>query len=137
EIDRRFGKSASQDDAEIIGLFRQWIKAERAAGELRYKIALGEWDQRLTPADDLLMRIAERPARGPAGLAIKVYLAAHERFSGPYDSPETLYDFDQLVVGNGYDFVLGSAINDAVQIVPELAPLTEQFLAMWRRDLRP
>jgi len=119
-----FALSRAEGDDAILSLFRQWIDDQRAAQFIVDESADGD---ELIAANDrldkLAREIADLPAHGMAGLAVKSYLAIHfdhHNFELGCDSAGL--SLDPEILGNGVHSIV-AMLRDAVRFVPEIGPL--------------
>ena len=135
--------ATAPQDGEILSLFRQWIRAYRAADEIgRADRPEDELDAACEIFRGLERKILDLPAQGPAGFAVKVYLAAHCQHPASFrdadpaglsawpdhagDKPEAYFE----------NHCLASLMRDAAGIVPEIAELAAPRIG-WQPPSEP
>jgi hypothetical protein len=119
------GRPAS-DDA-ILSLFRQWLETARSASASKEDFG-GGLDERVWALE---RQLHDAPASGAVGLAIKGYMIAYHEAGdisrGAEPGALTAFDPDDSYAPNGTlqlgKRALKGLIEDAIRVVPELAPL--------------
>jgi hypothetical protein len=127
------GGRQDDDDAEMLSLFRQWIEGHRAAERMDKSIeAEDAYDAAIDRICDIEHEIADIPASGPVGFAVKAYLACyfeHLPRSGDDPAGVSLISRDCVIEPGAIldDFVsfhcIAAVIRDAARFVPEIAEL--------------
>ena len=118
-------------DAVILGLFHRW----QAAMMQPLHAVNSPVDEALTKVVELENAIIETPASGVTGLAVKAYFLALGHLGGSASNPcalATFHERDYQAPGGRLfdgDRALKALIEDAVRLVPELAPLAAGFIA--------
>ena len=119
------------NDGEILRLFRQWIAEHRAAERIpKENEYTDEFDAAVDHICEIEHAIADIPASGPVGFAVKAYLACHfEHPPGHRDNPAgvSLLSIDYLCDPPLDSFssfhCIAAVIRDAARFVPEIAEL--------------
>jgi hypothetical protein len=129
------GRTAADRDGEILRLFRQWIAEHRAAEKIP---TTTEWEEAFDAAidriGDIEHAIADIPASGPVGFAVKTYLACHyEHQPGHGDDPAGVSLLNKGFASSGdpgrsldsYSsfHCIAAVIRDAARFVPEIGEL--------------
>ena len=71
-----------QDDERLLGLEAEYLRLDNAEGDQDYR------DRLSAKADEIRRRIAETPAHGPAGMAVKVRVLLDSARTGVADWDE-------------------------------------------------
>jgi|SRR5690242_10185781 hypothetical protein len=111
-------------DAQILALLRKWVDAVRSYGAAEDEAA----NRCYAAVDEVRRQIAEVPATGAVGLAVKAYLLIHlnadcwrEDIAALPGSCAWHHDYPDA-------YLAKSMLRDMVRIVPELAPLASDFI---------
>ena len=124
---------APVDDSAILSLFRQWIEKHRALAAIVDDV--DEIDAISDRECEIEHRIADTPAQGTIGLAIKLYIALYaDHYAYTLGSePGGLEGFDPDVFGDDPEqrvevHSVASALRDAARFVPEIAILARTII---------
>jgi hypothetical protein len=120
-------------DETIRTLFRRWVRGHAAAGKIdtsiEAELAYGPAQSRLC---DLLDEIADIPASGPIGIAIKAYIERYHRRGPPKNNqhPASLGAYEAFEEDERYvsTHCTTSLLEDIVRFVPELARLASPVI---------
>jgi hypothetical protein len=121
------------NDATILRLFRQWISDNRSLTHIPKTLECeAQFNAAILAIAQLEHSIADTPACGLAGFAVKAYLACyHEHQPDRGDDPAGVSLLTKgYVVGEDEDLdayanfhCIAAVIRDAAQVVPEIADL--------------
>ncbi len=127
--------AAAPQDSEILSLFRQWIRAYRAADEIaQADRPESEHDAACEVFRGIERKIVDIPVQGPAGFAVKAYLAVH------CQHPASAHDADPAGLSGYPDYdgdepeayfdnhCIASLMRDAARFVPEIAELAAPMI---------
>jgi hypothetical protein len=132
-----FALGGRQDGDELIlAAFREWVIAVRdthaRVGELT-EDQLAEADDRDT---DQMIAVAEMPAAGAVGLAVKAFLAMYATLGGSPGDGAALSVLEWKDLSGTFAARVGMGLaEDLPRFVPELAPLVSKALAAGREAL--
>jgi hypothetical protein len=120
-------------DGEILRLFQQWIAEHRAAERIpKENEYTDEFDAAVHHIGEIEHAIADIPASGPVGFAVKAYLACHHEHGPSHrDDPAGVSllsrgfvcDPDRPLDSNTNFHCIAAVIRDAARFVPEIAEL--------------
>ncbi len=130
---------AGSGDEAILSLFRRWIDGHRAAEQISTAIeAEEEFDAAISRICDIEHEIADIPATGPVGFAVKAYLACHyEHPPGRAANPvgvslltrDHVIDPDERPDHYVSFHCIAAVIRDAARVAPEIAELAVMVTA--------
>lgn len=116
-------------DGAILSRFAAWIEGHRAV--VAMPCGLGgspekaAWEAALEKADVVESEIADTPADGAAGMAVKAYILAFYQTGGTNEEAAALGDFPHE---DAIAALSRSLIGDCVRVVPALGPLASRLL---------
>ena len=119
------------NDGEILRLFQQWIAEHRAAERIpKENEYTDQFDAAVHHIGEIEHAIADIPASGPVGFAVKAYLACHHEHEPSHgDNPAGVsllskdYLCDQPLDSSPNFHCIAAVIRDAARFVPEIAEL--------------
>jgi hypothetical protein len=129
--DHKFDQTDRGGDARILSLFRNWADAVRSYGAAEDEAAA---DRLNGSVDEARRKIADVPATGAVGLAVKAYLLIHLNADIWREDIAALPVWFPWYADYPDGYLAKSMLRDIVRIVPELGPLAANFIESPRSE---